>query len=423
MAASPSRACSCGAEVPTAATCSSCSLLYSYCSAHWQEHRAVCAAGDVAAAAESSAAPLPPPPGAADGAAAEGGGGPGAAAAASAPLCCFFLARGACRGGGASACAFGRHAQDDGASPCSYGATCKQGHAGRALAHLDLAAQQRFWAAFRAGGVYEGASPAARDATRLRSQLEPWPTAVLRARLAGEFGDAEAAGADGGAQPPLGRAAVMARLLAAYAAAAPTRPRRALRVAGAPVRPALLAQLLAALREWDAVAVPTNTRPSIAAAHYMILRSPAEFGGKDSKNARAAAAKLQQHRALWELAAQAIGEADAAFAASFTALAVTRGFTGSPHIDKENTGPFYGLALGDFEEGTGALCVECSAFEVAHVNTKGRLAKVDGRYPHWVSPYDPARTRFSLIYYQTEGTHVPPGPPYFGEVVEEAPGE
>jgi len=52
---------------------------------------------------------------------------------------------------------------------------------------------------------------------------------------------------------------------------------------------------------------------------------------------------------------------DPVFARKYTALAVTHGFQGSPHIDKQNVGPFYGLALGDFEEGTGGICVECSA--------------------------------------------------------------
>jgi len=28
---------------------------------------------------------------------------------------------------------------------------------------------------------------------------------------------------------------------------------------------------------------------------------------------------------------------------------------------------------------------------------------VDGRFPHWVAPYDPASERYSLIFYQTEG--------------------
>ena len=72
---------------------------------------------------------------------------------------------------------------------------------------------------------------------------------------------------------------------------------------------------------------------------------------------------------------------DAEFAQSYTALAVTHGFTGSPHIDNQNVGPFYGLSLGDFAEGEGGVRVECSARVVAEANT--------GRY--------------SLIYYRTEG--------------------
>lgn len=57
----------------------------------------------------------------------------------------------------------------------------------------------------------------------------------------------------------------------------------------------------------------------------------------------------------------AILSVDPLFAHKYTALAVTHGFRGSPHIDKQNFGPFYGLALGDFEEGTGGIRVECSA--------------------------------------------------------------
>ena len=52
---------------------------------------------------------------------------------------------------------------------------------------------------------------------------------------------------------------------------------------------------------------------------------------------------------------------DPMFAQKYTALAVTHGFHGSPHIDKQNVGPFYGLALGDFEDGSGGIRVECSA--------------------------------------------------------------
>ena len=46
--------------------------------------------------------------------------------------------------------------------------------------------------------------------------------------------------------------------------------------------------------------------------------------------------------------------------------------------------------------GGGSIAVECSPFQVAHVDTKGRFGKVDGRWPHWVTEYE--GTRYSLIY-------------------------
>lgn len=50
---------------------------------------------------------------------------------------------------------------------------------------------------------------------------------------------------------------------------------------------------------------------------------------------------------------------------------------------------------GDFYGG-GAIAVECSPLLVAEVETKGRLGRVDGRFPHWVTPY--SGNRYSLIY-------------------------
>jgi hypothetical protein len=48
------------------------------------------------------------------------------------------------------------------------------------------------------------------------------------------------------------------------------------------------------------------------------------------------------------------------------------------------------------------------------VNTANRLGKVDGRFPHWVAPYEAStEERFSLIYYQTAGAYTPPGPAVF----------
>lgn len=39
---------------------------------------------------------------------------------------------------------------------------------------------------------------------------------------------------------------------------------------------------------------------------------------------------------------------------------------------------------------------------MAELDTRGRLGKVDGRFPHWVTPYTTG-TRYSLIYYVTSG--------------------
>ena len=42
---------------------------------------------------------------------------------------------------------------------------------------------------------------------------------------------------------------------------------------------------------------------------------------------------------------------------------------------------------------------------MAHIDTRNRLGRADGRYPHWVAPY--TGTRFSVIFYQTRGETVP----------------
>ena len=35
------------------------------------------------------------------------------------------------------------------------------------------------------------------------------------------------------------------------------------------------------------------------------------------------------------------------------------------------------------------------------IDTRGRVAKVDGRYPHWVAPW--SGERYSVIVYKTRG--------------------
>jgi hypothetical protein len=326
-------------------------------------------------------------------------------------------------------------------------------------------------------GAFVGSSPADRDASCLRAQLEPWSTLALRRRLVEDFGEDPESVEDPEEVP---RAEVVARLLAAYereglvevaeeahhafeanddaeggthqsetntkateSAAADdeedAKPpktssasdthmpaassnkgvarRRAVRVRGAPVSAAALDDLNALLRAWlerrlaKGAKGNVQERPSVNAKAYMILRSPTDFNAKlgaGSRKARQAADKFAAHEALWRAAERALREVDPGFADAFTALAVTYGFQGSPHIDKQNVGPFYGLALGDFDDDTGGVVVEADARTVCVVDTKHRLGKVDGRFPHWVAPWDvKSKERFSLIYYRTMGEPEP----------------
>ena len=134
----------------------------------------------------------------------------------------------------------------------------------------------------------------------------------------------------------------------------------------------------------------------------------------NTRKGRTAADKLEKYQGLWDAAQAAMMSVDPEFASKYTSCAFTHCFEGSPHIDKQNLGPFYGIALGDFPDGTGGIRVECSARVVAEVNTKNRLGKVDGRNPHWVTPYDKKNyERFSVIYYITKGEPASIGPAIF----------
>ncbi|KAL3822622.1 hypothetical protein ACHAXA_006407 [Cyclostephanos tholiformis] len=143
-----------------------------------------------------------------------------------------------------------------------------------------------------------------RDATVIRSQLEPLSTPQLRKRLEQSF---------------------------------------VWKARGIPASPERLASLLA---ELEAIPWPRTTRerPKIRAEHYMILQRPGS-GKSDSARTRKETAKLTRYRNLFDSAVEAMAEIDSTFAERFTALAVTKNFVGSPHIDTLNVGPFYGLSL------------------------------------------------------------------------------
>jgi len=351
-------------------------------------------------------------------------------------VCCFLMKYGVCNPRNPP-CRFYHPPEgeviDDGVSPCAFGLACRQGHAKRVKKRFrSKQEKEEYWKKYY--GYDSGESPAVRDATLLESQLEPWPTSNLRKRLVESFGESYKE------MDLLSRKDLLDKLLRHYedrenpainSTNLPSRRNICVR-GGTPVDPDLCEALLEELRAWRQKQGNVNTRPSIKATSYLILRVPTESEieqkrlGLLSRRAAKALTKIEKHQSLWKLARKAIELVqahDPDFLTSFSALAVTYNFVGSPHIDKQNTGPFYGLSLGDFSggiNGGGCVCVEADAFTVAHVSTHNTLSKCDGRYPHWVSSYE--GDRYSLIYYATSADahdFVPPTQAFYGTVVPE----
>ena len=172
------------------------------------------------------------------------------------------------------------------------------------------------------------ASACDRSALDLMDQLAPWSTPHLRKRLEKEFGvklDPDVAS----------REDIMKCLLEKYAEWG---PRRVHQHMGVPLRPELADELTACLRN---LAWPTTTRerPKVRAENYFTLQVPnTKFTVETGAKARLNAAKLEKYSTLWELIQRTIRSVDSEFADSFTGVAVTMGFTDSPHIDTENIG-------------------------------------------------------------------------------------
>mmetsp|Transcript_8146 Transcript_8146/g.13421 ORF Transcript_8146/g.13421 Transcript_8146/m.13421 type:complete len:427 (-) Transcript_8146:158-1438(-) len=248
-----------------------------------------------------------------------------------------------------------------------------------------------------------------RDATLLQSQLEPLSTPQLVKRLERSFGVL----LNKETEQAYNRDYIMTTLLECYEKHGPREIRRE---KGIPVPKHRLDALV---HELNAVNWPQTTRerPKIKAEHYLILQKPGS-GVEDSVRTKKETAKLNKYKKLFDLAVDTLAEIDPVFAERFTALAVTHNFIGSPHIDTLNVGPFYGLSLGEFSDG-GRIAVECSPLLVAEIDTKGKFGKVDGRFPHWVTPYE--GERFSLIYYVTSGSVEPQTTAIFAPPPDVAP--
>jgi len=351
-------------------------------------------------------------------------------------VCCFLMKFGTCNPRNPP-CRFYHppdgEVLDDGISPCAFGLSCRQGHTKRIKKRFaNKEEKNKYWTDYY--GYDAGESPAVRDANLLQSQLEPWPTSNLRQRLVVDFGESYLE------MDPLDRKSLLDRLLQHYKDREDSTintsnlpSRRSIWVGGGtPVEPDMCEALLSELKAWRQQQGNVNTRPSINATSYLILKAPTELEieqleqGTLSRRARAGFYKIKKYQSLWDLATKAIEVVrphDPNFFNSFSAVAVTFGFRGSPHIDKQNTGPFYGLSLGDFTgsiNGGGCVCVEADAFTVAHVSTHNCLSKCDGRNPHWVSSYE--GERYSLIYYATSTSKhdfIPPTKAFYGEIVRE----
>lgn len=206
---------------------------------------------------------------------------------------------------------------------------------------------------------YVGSSAAERNPVLLRSQLEPLGTVALRKRLVCDFGKTPTDPSE------VDRAGVMKDLLKAYFDEgmayfsegvderednydALIAHRATLQLHGTPVPRDKLDRLLEELRKWTGYTGLVNKnreRPSIHAKNYMILRRPKsreelakeDPSNKKSRRAIRTAKKLERYRPLWELGISALRDVDPVFAdKKCTEIAITYGFSGSPHRDKQN---------------------------------------------------------------------------------------
>lgn len=82
-------------------------------------------------------------------------------------------------------------------------------------------------------------------------------------------------------------------------------------------------------------------------------------------------------------------------------VAVTKNFEGSPHTDDRDVTHQLALSVGDWVGGGGELCIESEIpGEVCVVTTRNRIARVDGRFVHWVRGWGDG-DRYSVIYFCT----------------------
>lgn len=89
-----------------------------------------------------------------------------------------------------------------------------------------------------------------------------------------------------------------------------------------------------------------------------------------------------------------------------THVAITKNFRGSPHVDRSDKSFQFALALGDYEGGE--LVIESEDHtKLCVVDTRNRVAKVDGRRVHWVRGFA-GDERYSIIFFCLDSTKETP---------------
>ena len=249
----------------------------------------------------------------------------------------------------------------------------------------------------------------------LAAQLEPLTISQLRYRLC-TFGCASTSAVEADAQRRGGRVEkkrVLVELLCRLHTEGGTAfQRRCVHSKGTPLGTDVLAPLLDACQAaFDHRAKATRARPGVQADGYLVLGVAA--AGEPPR-------PLGRYETLWRLALAALHSAAPRVFVP-TTIAVTKNFVGSPHVDSNDTEPQYALSLGAFTSG-GELCVEDEDERTVHlVETRGRLACIDGRYPHWVRAFS-GGDRYSVIFYRVEGERQEPCravlPPLEGTTVQ-----
>ena len=174
-------------------------------------------------------------------------------------------------------------------------------------------------------------------------------------------------------------------------------PRIVERSPGVPLPAQAVGSLLDALRQ---VKFEENARPSVHASGYLILK--AQQAAKFAKSW----GEERLLAELWDLVEQILRSVSPkAGQFHFTAMALTKNFHASPHVDQNDLSVQYALSVGSFDEG-GELCVEANPHLICCLDTRNRIVCIDGRFPHWVSGY--TGERFSIICYRTSGDYDPP---------------